>query len=182
MAASAASPAANAKPPSGDAMTMRRLVHQVPRACTARWRATSARACAINRASKSGASTSGARSGCAIRSANSSSREFFSMSRMVHSFQQHAKPFAGSTHPHLERRYTDTRQLRHRFVIHLFHVFQHERLSLFHWQAIERSLNLILRLFARSEVGLLGGRDRFDDEVIVDEPAVSLLPPLRERP
>src|SRR5581483_7312769 len=74
-----------------------------------------------------------------------------SSSRTVHLAQQLAEPLAGAHHAHLERRYTNSRELRHLLVSQILDVLQQKRFPLLQTQPLQRSIDL----FAPG--GLLGG-------------------------
>src|SRR5689334_16258189 len=121
-AATTAIAAAIASADNGDATKTRPVSHQLRRARVASRRATSARACAISRASKSDARISESRKARMTCGSSPVSRV---SSRIVHPFQQFAQPVARPANTHLERRNTDARYFRHLIVAQLFDVLQY---------------------------------------------------------
>src|SRR5512138_497105 len=72
-----------------------------------------------------------------------SSKFTMSSSRTVHLTQQVAKSLAGAHDAHLQRRDSDSGQLRHLVVPHLLAVLEQKRFSLLGTQAVQRAIDFL---------------------------------------
>src|SRR4029077_13183036 len=91
--------------------------------------------------------------------------------------QQLTKSVAGAHHPHLQRRNTDSRELRHFIVAHVFDVLQQKRFSLLGTQMLQGAIDFFTPRSALRRVILR----RLENSGLVDDERLRPAPPSRSQ-